>query len=140
MLDNSRTDTRRFFFDVWRQMKAGAALEGMASLVREVIALHPEYHALLEDGPRVIARDFGGAPPEHNPFLHMGLHIALREQLGTDRPSGVGAEYARLMLGAPDPHEVEHRMIECLATELWQAQSAGRMPDEQAYLAALRKL
>ena len=31
-------------------------------------------------------------------------------------------------------------MIEVLAQTLWDAQRAGRMPDEQSYLAALRRL
>ena len=31
-------------------------------------------------------------------------------------------------------------MIEVLATTLWDAQRAGRAPDEQAYLERLRKL
>ena len=140
MITDSRKDTRRYFFEVWGKMKTGDPLDGMALLVREVIVMHPEYHALLDDGPRVIDRDFGGAEPTHNPFLHMGLHIALREQLGANRPFGIVSEHARLQGGAADSHAVEHRMIECLATELWRAQSAGRAPDEQAYLAALAKL
>ena len=140
MITDSRNDTRRYFFEVWGKMKAGERLDGMAALVGEVIAQHPEYHALLDDGPRLIARDFGGAEPAHNPFLHMGLHIALREQLGSNRPFGIVAQHARLQGEASDAHSVEHRMIECLATELWQAQSSGRAPDEQAYLAALAKL
>ena len=140
MFADSKGDTRRFFFEVWASMKNGEALEGMAVLVRDVIAMHPEYHEMLDDGHRVIARDFGGAEPAHNPFLHMGLHIALREQLGANRPFGIVAEHGRLLRGAPDIHAVEHRMIECLAAELWRAQSAGRAPDEQAYLAALAKL
>ena len=140
MITDSRNDTRRYFFEVWSKMKTGEAMDSMAALVREVIAMHPEYHALLDDGPRVIERDFGGAEPVHNPFLHMGLHIALREQLGSNRPFGIVAEHARLQAGASDAHAVEHRMIDCLATVLWQAQASGQVPDEQAYLAALAKL
>ena len=140
MFTDSRNDTRKFFFEVWARMKAGEALEDMAGLVGDVIALHPEYHATLDDGHRVISRDLGGAEPVHNPFLHMGLHIALREQLAANRPAGIAVEYARLREGTTDIHAVEHRMIECLASELWRAQASGQLPDERAYLAAVAKL
>jgi hypothetical protein len=39
-----------------------------------------------------------------------------------------------------DLHSAEHAMIECLAEALWQAQRAGRLPDEQQYLETLRRL
>lgn len=140
MLFDSRDGTRRFFFEVWEKVRNQDVLEGMEQMVAEVIALHPEYHQTLSDIPHLIARDFGRDAPEHNPFLHMGLHIALREQIAADRPAGIAAIHTSLMFAATDPHAAEHQMIECLATELWQAQSAGRLPDEQAYLRALHAL
>ncbi len=140
MLFDSREGTRRFFYEVWQKACNKTALEGVEQIVASVIAQHPEYHATLGDVPHLVARDFGRDAPEHNPFLHMGLHIALHEQLAADRPLGIAAEYERLVAHAADAHAVEHQMIECLATELWRAQSAGRLPDEQAYLDALRAL
>jgi hypothetical protein len=140
MMFESRESTRRFFFEVWSKATSGEALAGMERIVADVIGLHPEYHAVLSDVPHLIKRDLGRDDPEHNPFLHMGLHIALREQLAADRPAGVCQIHADLLAQSPHPHEVEHQMIDCLATELWHAQSAGRLPDEQAYLRALRQL
>lgn len=140
MLFDSREGTRRFFYEVWQKACNQTALEGVEQIVARVIGQHPEYHATLSDVPHLVARDFGRDAPEHNPFLHMGLHIALHEQLAADRPQGIAAEYDRLVAHATDAHAVEHQMIECLATELWRAQSAGRLPDEQAYLGALRGL
>jgi hypothetical protein len=37
-------------------------------------------------------------------------------------------------------HDAEHAMIECLGEILWAAQRNNAMPDEDAYLACLRKL
>lgn len=140
MLFDSREGTRRFFFEVWTKLRNQEVLGAMEQLVADVILLHPEYQQHLSDIPHQLARDFGRDDPEHNPFLHMGLHIALREQVAADRPSGMAAIHTRLMLAAADPHAAEHQMIECLATELWRAQTAGRLPDEQAYLRALQAL
>ena len=102
----------------------------------DVIAAHPEYHALLRDA----AQESEGSDAGTNPFLHLGLHLALREQLGTNRPAGISALHLRLLQRGGTRHEVEHRMIEVLAETLWQAQSAGRPPDEQRYFEALQRL
>jgi predicted RNA polymerase sigma factor len=69
----------------------------------------------------------------------MGLHLAIREQVGTDRPPGIAQVHASLTRRLGDAHAAEHRMIECLAEELWQSQRDGRPPDETAYLAALKR-
>ncbi|MEJ1391748.1 MAG: DUF1841 family protein, partial [Candidatus Sedimenticola sp. (ex Thyasira tokunagai)] len=74
------------------------------------------------------------------PFLHMGMHISLQEQISTDRPSGIGTLYQQLVSRCGDPHDAEHKMMECLGRMLWEAQRANRMPDEQAYLQCLRNL
>ena len=70
----------------------------------------------------------------------MGLHLAIREQVGTRRPAGIEAVHARLSRTLGDAHEAEHRMIEVLAETLWEAQRAGSAPDEAGYLERLRRL
>lgn len=139
MFVDSRDGARRYFLEVWQKLVARTPLSPLEAIIAQVIERHPEYHALLADGDRVLTRDFGGDEPAHNPFLHLGLHVALAEQLGADRPPGVRAAHARLCAGG-DAHAAEHRMIECLAEVLWQAQKHGSLPDEQAYLAALERL
>jgi hypothetical protein len=73
-------------------------------------------------------------------LLHLALHLALREQLATNRPAGIAQVHQRLAAADGDAHAAEHRMIEVLGQVLWDAQRAGRMPDERQYLEALRKL
>ena len=70
----------------------------------------------------------------------MGMHLAIREQVGTDRPAGIQAVHAALAQKLGDAHAAEHRMIECLGEALWQAQRAGTAPDEAGYLEAVRRL
>ncbi|MCC7122509.1 MAG: DUF1841 family protein [Gammaproteobacteria bacterium] len=139
MFVDSRDGARRYFLDVWRKLVERAPLSPLESMIAHVIERHPEYHELLREGEALLAQDFGHDEPAHNPFLHLGLHVALAEQVGADRPPGVRAVHAKLCAQG-DVHAAEHRMIECLAEVLWQAQKSGRMPDEQAYLAALERI
>ena len=135
----SRADARAPFVEVWTKMQRGTALTPMESLIAGVIAMHPEYHPCLSDAG-VLAAEFAPDGGQSNPFLHMGLHIALEEQRRTDRPSGVAAVYLGMVKRSGDTHRAEHRMIECLARSLWEAQRARALPDEQAYLDCLRRL
>jgi hypothetical protein len=136
---NDPAEYRRFFQEAWRKYREGSILEPMEDLVAQVVASHPEYHALLES-PEGAAKDFTPESGQGNPFLHMGLHVAIREQLAADRPPGIRHTYQRLMHGQPDPHDVEHRLSECLAETLWEAQRADREPDQAVYLDRLRRL
>jgi hypothetical protein len=121
-------------------MQRGEVLEPMEGLVADVIARHAEYHALLSGGPEVLGQDFTVAG-KRNPFLHMGLHIALMEQIQTDRPKGISDIYRQLLTRSrQDAHTVEHDMMECLAEVLWTAQQNGHMPDDEVYLLSLRRL
>lgn len=125
---------------VREKMIAGVALEPLETVVAEVIAAHPEYHGLLDDPERALAADFGPEQGEMNPFLHMGLHVALQEQLRSDRPRGIVELYRRMLQSpANDVHTVEHRFIDCLGQVLWEASRRGGMPDENAYLACVRE-
>jgi hypothetical protein len=134
-----RDQIRRTFAESWRKHCAGLPMEPLERMIAGVIAQHPEYQPGLESG-RLADRDFLAGDGESNPFLHMGLHIALQEQISTDRPAGVLAVYHALAASAGDAHQAEHRMIECLAAVLWQAQRDGAMPEESVYLEQLRSL
>lgn len=140
MYGNDRTAMRRMFVEAWRKQRQGMPMHPLEMLIAEVIALHPEYHALLEDPEEMLDRDYTPEGGETNPFLHMGMHITLREQLGTDRPRGIAALYRQLSIQAGDPHLAEHWLMECLGQSLWEAQRSSRMPDEQAYLECARRL
>ncbi len=70
----------------------------------------------------------------------MGLHLAIREQVATDRPAGIAAIFNALLIRIGDNHEAEHKVLECLAETLWEAQGANVIPDEAAYLGRLRQL
>lgn len=136
---NDPAQYRRFFHETWRKHRERLALEPLEDLVAQIIAAHPEYHALLEN-PDKIDQDYAPETGRSNPFLHMGLHIAIQEQLAADRPVGIRGIYQGLMQRHADPHAVEHRMAECLAEGIWEAQRKGAAPDENIYLERLRRL
>lgn len=140
MFSPDRTVMRRVFTDAWRKYRNRESLQPLERLVAEVVRRHPEYHRLLERGEEALDRDFPPDGGETNPFLHLGMHISLQEQLGGDRPAGIRDLYRRLAEQAGDDHEAEHRMMECLGFSLWQAQRTGGLPDEQVYLECVRKL
>lgn len=140
MFGDDRGQIRKVYIDAWRKHRQGTPLEPMEMMVAETIVHHPEYHDLLADEERALNEDFPPEAGKTNPFLHMGMHLAIREQVQTDRPAGVRAVYQAQLSRQQDPHQVEHTMMECLARVLWEAQGKQGMPDEQAYLECLRRI
>ena len=135
--NQSRDELRRVYVEAWRKRRAGLPVEPLEAQVADVIALHPEYHAALERDGDALQRDYTPEGGHSNPFLHMGLHLAVREQVATDRPAGMRQAFAGLARRMGSAHDAEHRVIECLAEAMWEAQRTGRPPDEQAYLQAV---
>jgi hypothetical protein len=109
-------------------------------MIAEVISMHPEYQAMLEAEHDELDRDYQPEHGQSNPFLHMGMHISLREQYSTDRPAGILQLYQKILIKSGDPHETEHAMMECLGASLWQAQNTGQLPDENAYIRCLQQI
>ena len=133
-----RERLRRTYVEAWRRRRDGAPLTPLDALIADVVALHPEYQPLLEDADSGVAFEASPGGGE-NPFLHLGLHIAVREQLSVDRPPGIRDLRRRLAARQPEPHAAEHVLMEALAETLWEAQRAGRAPDEAHYLALVRR-
>ena len=137
--NDSREALRQRWFNAWQRRLQGLPLDPLDAAIADVVELHPEYQPLLATAD-ALHQPYTVEQGQTNPFLHMGLHLGLREQLATRRPAGIETVHARLLKRCGHTHEAEHLMIEVLATTLWDAQRAGRAPDEQAYLERLRKL
>lgn len=134
-----RRELRRVLVRAWKKRNESRPLEPLEDMIVRVVEAHPEYHPLLED-EEAVDRDFGVASGEVNPFLHMAMHIAIREQVSTDRPAGIRAHYSQLLGERDDPHALEHAMMECLGRSLWKSQPSGAPPDEAGYLDCIRRL
>ncbi|MGI9199937.1 MAG: DUF1841 family protein [Woeseiaceae bacterium] len=132
-----RNELRRMYAEAWRKRTEEQALTPLEAQIAAVIEEHPEYQSAL-DGD--LDKDFTVAGGETNPFLHMGLHLGIREQVATNRPAGIRAVFDELAARLGDAHDAEHQMIDCLAEAIWTAQREQRPPDELQYLESLRKL
>ncbi|MGI9225223.1 MAG: DUF1841 family protein [Woeseiaceae bacterium] len=133
-----RRELRKMYADAWRKHLDGLPLSPLEAQIADVMTQHPEYQdAVTTDS---LDKDYTPEAGQTNPFLHMGLHLGIREQVTTDRPAGIGQLYEALATRMGDRHAAEHQMIECLAETLWEAQSQNRAPDEERYLERLRHL
>lgn len=139
MFGQNRDQLRRYYQQVWKKHMEGTALAGVELIIAQVLQQHPEYHDLVTR-PEVVDQDFSIESGQTNPFLHMGMHIALAEQLQADRPVGIRKHHQTLSHRLGSPHEAEHQMMECLGLALWEAQRNNAAPDEEAYLACIGKL
>jgi hypothetical protein len=136
----NREQMRLMYLEAWRKFSARTPLEPLEAQLAAIIAEHPEYVPWLESGEDALSAEFTPEGGRENPFLHMGLHLAIREQVATNRPAGIAEIHQKLSARLGGAHAAEHAMLEPLAETLWEAQRFGRMPDEQAYLERLRKL
>lgn len=140
MFGNDRNQLRQYYIDVWHKAQHNQPLEPLERIVADIIKLHPEYQSILSDPDKTLGREYLPESGESNPFMHMGMHIAIHEQLSANRPAGIRDIYQRLCARHGDAHEAEHRMMECLAEMMWQAQRQGAAPDESRYLQRLEQL
>ena len=139
MFNPSRDEARRFLIDAWARHREGVPLSGLAQVAARLIALHPEYHAVLENPGRHADRDYRPESGEVNPFLHLSLHLAVAEQLAIDQPPGIRAHFEHIRAARGDEHAALHAVLECLGEVVWQAQRTGTPPDAQLYLDCLAR-
>lgn len=138
MYSSDRRKMRQPFIDTWTKGKKGETLTPIEQMLFDVIRDHPEYHSILDQPEFALEADW---PPEmgvSNPFLHMSMHLSLREMVQTDRPPGIRQVFGELQLKKGDPLDAEHEMIDCLGEALWQAQQDGQPPDESTLMECLR--
>jgi hypothetical protein len=137
MFNPSRDEARQFFFDTWRKYRQREVLSPMENMALDVILLHPEYQAVLEDPERYQDMDYLPEMGDTNPFLHMGMHIAVNEQLSIDQPPGIRDRFERLLSKTGEEHAAMHQVMECLAEMIWQAQRNTSSLDVSIYFACL---
>lgn len=140
MFTQDRQSYRQVFMDTWAKSRAGQPLEPLEAQILQILRLHPEYQGLLEDPGTNLDRDWLPEGGESNPFLHLGLHLAVLEQITVDRPAGIRKLHRNLVSATGNVHEADHRIMDCLAEALWRAQNATNRPfDDKAYLKCIKR-
>lgn len=137
MFGNDRDSMRRYYLQCWQKFQQKQPLDALEQQIANVVAEHPEYHALLENHAKTLQRDYLPEQGDTNPFLHMGLHLGIREQVATNRPTGIRELYQQLVIKYGN-NDAEHRMMDCLAESIWLAQRHQTVPDEAAYFECLQ--
>ena len=133
-------ETRQMFFSSWGKYKRNEPLQPLENEIVQVIIDHPEYHKAVESINQFQETSYFPELGTTNPFLHMGLHLGIREQIATDRPAGINAIYKTLLKKYTDRLSVEHLMMDQLAECLWLSQKNNLPPDEAYYLQNLSAL
>ena len=134
IFSQDRDTLRKMYADAWDKQLEGKPMSPLETQIAAVVGEHPEYHPALTQ----LDEDYLPEQGRTNPFLHMGLHLAIREQVATDRPAGIREVHVGLCHKHGDAHAAEHIMIDALAETLWEAQ--GQQPDEGRYIERLRSL
>jgi hypothetical protein len=135
----SRDQIRMTYAEAWAKHLAHSPLTALEAMIADVIGVHPEYQAIVSEAQAAVAFEPNTLTGAENPFLHMGLHLAVRDQIAVDRPPGVRELHRALQAHHGNPHHAEHALMEALGEALWQAQRDGRPPDEGYYLALARR-
>ena len=133
-----RQELRQMYVEAWRKSEGGEVVSPLEAQIAQVVSDHPEYQQMLT--PEALQESFTPEGGKTNPFLHMGLHLAIRDQVATDRPKGIASVFKSLAEKTGDSHAAEHKMLDCLAETLWEAQGQNLPPDEKKYIERLRRL
>lgn len=139
MFNPSQADVRRFFCGAFAKQRDGHVMDALEQLAAQWIAEHPEYHAELADAEAAVARLSEPDATRENPFLHLSMHLSISEQCSIDQPPGIRQAVELLTARRGDLHTAHHEAMECLGSMLWESQRAGRPPDGQAYIDAVRR-
>lgn len=140
MFSTDRHAYRHAFITAWQKSLFAQPLEPVEQQIVEVVRAHPDYQALLNDRERALSQDYLPESGQANPFMHMSLHMALNDQLSIDRPKGIRARYQQVLKRLGDVHQAQHRLMDCLAEQLWLAQQPGANGlDEPGYMACIKR-
>lgn len=139
MFDPTREQVREFFCEAWRKRLEKLPQTPLETMAADIGEMHPEYHVLLQTPEQAVTADFSIGAGQSNPFLHLSMHLAIAEQLQIDQPPGIRAAHAALAARLGNPHDAEHRIMDCLGETVWRAQREGRPLDGEAYLECVRR-
>jgi len=136
VFSQDRKKQRKFLADTWQKYTKNKPLGPLEKQLVSIIEIHPEYHDLIGN----IDSEYFPEQGEVNPFLHINLHLALREQLSINQPKGIKKVHQKLINQHKDTHAVEHLMMECIAEMIYVSQKNNTAMDHENYLNCITSL
>ena len=130
MFFQDRKSQREFLAKSWQKYTSNIPLEPLEEQLVSIIEIHPEYQDLITN----IDSEYFPEQGEINPFLHINLHLALKDQLSFNEPNGVREVHQKLIYHFKDQHVVEHLMMECIAEMIYLSQKNNTAMDQESYL------
>jgi hypothetical protein len=139
MFTDEKEKLRQFYCDTWQKHLDQKPLTELEQQIAAVVKEHPEYHQLIENKEASVGANYLPEMGDTNPFLHLGMHLGIREQISVDQPHGIAELYQRLV-ALKGISDAEHDMMECLVEMIWLAQQSQTQPDENSYMDCLGKI
>jgi len=136
VFSQDRKKQREFLSKSWQKYTSNITLEPLEQQLVSIIEIHPEYHDLIDN----IESEYFTEQGEVNPFLHINLHLVLREQLSINQPKGIKEVHQKLIKQHKDPHAVEHLMMEYIAEMIYISQKNNTAMDLGNYLNSITSL
>jgi len=133
---SDRSKQRQYLKQAWEKYTRQDQLEPLELQLAKIVEKHPEYHDLIKN----LDSEYFPEQGNTNPFLHINLHLTLKDQLTMDQPKGIRGIHNRLLVKIKDEHEVEHMMMEHIAEMIFNAQKNNTAFDLDGYIIALKKL
>ncbi len=136
MFSQDRKKQRKFVAKSWQKYTSNKPLEPLEKQLVSIIEIHPEYQHLIGN----IESEYSPEQNEINPFLHINLHLALRDQLILNQPKGIKEFHQKLISKYKDSHKVEHLMMECIEEMIYISQKNNISMDQESYLEFITSL
>ena len=136
MFSQDKKKQREYLADSWQKYIKNRPLEPLEKQLVSIIEIHPEYHDLICN----IETDYFPEQCEVNPFLHINLHLALRDQLSINQPKGIKEAHQKLIKQHKDPHAVEHLMMKYIAEMIYISQKNNTAMDHENYLKRIKSM
>jgi len=133
---SDRSKQRQYLKQAWEKYTRQDQLEPLELQLAKIVEKHPEYHDLIKN----LDSEYFPEQGNTNPFLHINLHLTLKDQLTMDQPKGIRGIHNKLLVKIKDGHEVEHMMMEHIAEMIFNAQKNNTAFDLDGYIIALKKL
>jgi hypothetical protein len=133
---SDRSKQRQYLKQAWEKYTRQDQLEPLELQLAKIVEKHPEYHDLIKN----LDSEYFPEQGNTNPFLHINLHLTLKDQLTMDQPKGIRGIHNKLLVKIKDEHEVEHMMMEHIAEMIFNAQKNNTAFDLDGYFIALKKL